>query len=665
MKKVSSKYAQKLASSDLDLGDAKLLHIKCLAAKQTKQLFAQYEVPSLQFVYHNVDGTPREDTYRVRLLEAPVGSFGEVNSKVRYLQPPKSPPAAYLPQSVNWEEVASDPSTTIVVTEGELKAACAAKHGYKCIGLGGVSSWRSGKRGWTLLPELTEIDWVQRDVVICFDSDINTNPNVAQAAGALSKELTRRGALPRVAILDDLADGSKAGIDDFILEHGIDAFHTAIEAAVDDELARKLWEFNSRFTYVMDPGIVFDDRTDQQFTPPTFRTAAFANIWAAQQVGNKVVQKQVATEWITWPHRRQVARMSYSPGQDRNLNDSINVWKGWGCESKSGDVTQWVWLLDLLFEGASKEARDWFERWCLYPIKNPGVKQLSACCVWSRQQGVGKSMVGDTLSRIYGDNYSLISQKELDSEYTGWQLNKQFVMVDDISSHGSRAKADTLKKIVTQTSMFVNIKHIPTYFLDDCVSYYLTSNRPNALYIEDLDRRYFVHEVKADRAPPDKYVEYLKWLDNSGAEALRYYAENHMDFGDYSPYVEPPMTASKIEMIGSSKSELMSWLFELRENPENILRMGQVKFTRDIWTSSELSELFDLSRKGKPVTSNVLGICARDYFSLANKGKTMRVDDKVERFFIIRNWQFWKDKKTKELVDHVRKERAKASGKKY
>jgi hypothetical protein len=101
--------------------------------------------------------------------------------------------------------VLADAHMPLVITEGELKAACVYKHGLFCR-LGGVWSWKSKKEDVYLLPVLQDIASrhteqtkdgerkLPRTVNVAFDSDAVSNPNVHAAENALAHELTQLGA---------------------------------------------------------------------------------------------------------------------------------------------------------------------------------------------------------------------------------------------------------------------------------------------------------------------------------------------------------------------------------------------------------------------------------------------------------------------------------------
>jgi len=105
----------------------------------------------------------------------------------------------------------SDPTIPLWVTEGIFKNDALASAGRCSIGLGGV--WCFQKE---CLPDWDLIALQGRTVLIAFDSDAETNPNVGQARDALAAFLTERGARVRIVRLPAGPNGEKVGIDDYL-----------------------------------------------------------------------------------------------------------------------------------------------------------------------------------------------------------------------------------------------------------------------------------------------------------------------------------------------------------------------------------------------------------------------------------------------------------------
>jgi putative DNA primase/helicase len=162
---------------------------------------------------------------------------------VRYESPKGSSNRAYFPPFTR--ENLTEKSASVILTEGEKKAAAADQHGFACIGVTGVYSWMRrrekdqdgraiGKR--YLIDDLEAIDWKGRKVVIVFDSDAATNKNVRFAEWHLSQVLAEHGADVKAVRLspgepDSKGNAAKVGLDDYLLAHGPEALRELIDAA--------------------------------------------------------------------------------------------------------------------------------------------------------------------------------------------------------------------------------------------------------------------------------------------------------------------------------------------------------------------------------------------------------------------------------------------------
>jgi len=187
----------------------------------------------LAFPFLNRDGKP---TGYVRLKpDRPRTVNGKL---VKYESPVGVPNRAYVPPSVG--PVLDDPTKPLLITEGEKKALAATQYGHPCLGLVGVYGWQQkrdrdpegrsiGPR--ELIPDLAAVAWAGRRVTIVYDSDAATNPNVRWAEWHLAEALTARGAVVTVARLPVEPDGSKNGIDDFLVRHGPEALRAILDGA--------------------------------------------------------------------------------------------------------------------------------------------------------------------------------------------------------------------------------------------------------------------------------------------------------------------------------------------------------------------------------------------------------------------------------------------------
>lgn len=667
----SAEAADKLLSSGITVEQATALGMYDVGNAAT--LDPAFDgAPALVLPYYNADKKLMKahpawpEFYRIRYLSSGFG-FGDMTEgkKPRYSQPANTGVCAYLPLCTDWKAIQKDYREPVCITEGELKAAKACLEGFPTIGLGGVYNFRAAKRGMFWLPELEAFDWARRRTIICYDSDYASKPDICGAINVLAEELQERGALVELATLPDVYDDDrKTGLDDFLVARDADALVKVLAAADPLAMSTTLWRMNDQIVYIEDPGFIVDQKTRQKITPNAFtQHSAYST---ANTPERKVrpdgqvsfVKASAAPIWMKWPLRRSASKLTYRPGQPLFCEGEFNQWKGWGCEPKKGDVKPWLELIKFIFEGADKEAIEWFLDWCAYPLQKPGSKLFSAVVVHGRMTGTGKTLIGYTLAKIYGGNFTKIKNEDLKD--TWWAENRQFVLGDEISGSDKRSESDALKAMITQEEVNINIKYVPQFTIPDCVNYYFTSNHADAFFLEDEDRRYFVHEVTA-RAPLPQafYSAYEAWKEGDGPAALFHWLLQR-DLSKFNPKAPAYRTAARERMAVQSKSDLGLWCYELMSNPDAKLRVGQMRHTRDLFTSTELLAMYNsqTDHQGKPVTVNGMSRTLGQAGAVqVYSGSPITLPDGTQgRYFAIRNTAQWAGcKNTKELIRNIQK----------
>lgn len=634
---------QKLAESGLSLEDGEQLGLELHTGDEAfNKLRLKYAAGGVKIPYYDIDGN-ETDFWRFRYLEQVLNGFAALSNKkpIRYLQAHGSLNQLYFPPLIDWKKVKGDTAKPIIFTEGELKSACAAKLGLTTIGLGGVWCFRSSANHLHILPEFNEIDWEKRVVYICYDSDASSNNLVMSAENALAKELLNLGAFPRIIRLPSLAPPSKTGLDDFLVSEGVRPFRELMEEAPEWLNAKELFELNEEVLYVRDPGIILKLDNLQKMSHRAFIDHAFSDRKFFEEVpvargGTRMVEKSAPAEWIKWPCRAEVERITYKPGQDRiTAENELNIWSGWGCLPAEGDITPWKQLLDYVFEDADPDHRVWFEQWLAYPLQHPGEKLFSAAVIWGTQHGTGKSLIGHTMAKIYGRNAIEIGDQGLHDSFNGWAENRQFVMGEEITSGDKRQNGDRMKKMITQREMRINQKFLPQYTVPDCINYYFTSNHPDSFFLEDTDRRYFVHALNRPPLPQSFYRKYAEWLEGSGPHALFHYLLN-LDVSDFDPQGPAPMTDAKVDMINNGRSDVGLWVATLREYPDAVLRQGNDVLNFCLMTSQELHSLYDFRSPNKVTINGMSRELSRANFPRVNGGQPIDTPQGPQRLWMVR-----------------------------
>ena len=142
-----------------------------------------------------------------------------------------------VPQDVSfWEWLADHPEIPIIITEGGKKSLSLLSQGYVAIALYGCSSGFN-KEDNDLKENLKPFAQEGRKIAIALDRDTNPKAKRAVSTGIsrLSWAFSRNGC-DVVTVLWDSQDGK--GVDDLIVNKGIQAFETAYELAK----PYKLWQ---------------------------------------------------------------------------------------------------------------------------------------------------------------------------------------------------------------------------------------------------------------------------------------------------------------------------------------------------------------------------------------------------------------------------------------
>jgi hypothetical protein len=659
----------KLRLSGLDPEDFAALNMRALTGDATQALHDGFRPsPSLLIPYFDVRGGPLASApkhpqfYRLRYL-ARLTDFDSITGRktTRYVQEPGSGVCAYFPTSLDWKPIVADPSTRLFVTEGELKAAKACREGFPTVGLGGVYNYRAAKYGVTFLPELEAVDWVRRHVYVVYDSDYRTNAQVCRALYEFAELIRDRGAYPYLISLPELRADEKTGLDDFLtLESGA-AFRRLVTQGEPLTLAKPLWQLNDRVVYVRNPGLIMETRTGQKLSPTIFRDAAYAPESYSERVlkadGSVSLKRtSAAAAWLKWPLRFEVDALTYAPGRPRIVETGrrvkYNTWSGWGAEPRKGNVEPFTQLVDHLFTGSEPEAKRWFLDWAAYPLRYPGTKLFTSAVVFGVRHGTGKSLLGLTLGRIYGRNFTEINRADLHASFNDWAENKQFVLGDDVMGSNRRTDADLLKKMITQKELRLNPKYVPSFVVPDCINFFFTSNHPDAFFLEDDDRRFFVHEVTVDPLPEEFYAAYDLWLAADGPAAIFAYLKARKLRG-FNPNAPALRTAAKARMIADVKSDLGGWVERLRLDSDAVLRIGSIRLESDLFTNAQLLALYDPTGETRTTANGIGRELKRAGFVQVLAGRPVRTNEGLNRFYAIRNAAKWATASAAAIVAHV------------
>ena len=218
--KLQPHHVADLQRSGLTMETIQMLGFFSAAAAQTRAILGFDAGTGLVIPYPFYEGQP---FYRVKPDRSPIVDGKPLG---KYLQATGSKMPAYIPPKT-WEAL-KDPKAMVIITEGEKKAAKADQEGFAAIGLGGIYGYYQNHE---LIPDLANLVWKGRKVIIAYDSDYTVNPDVRLAVFGLEQQLTQLGAAVDTLYFSPAADGSKVGLDDYLVANGREGLDKLISEA--------------------------------------------------------------------------------------------------------------------------------------------------------------------------------------------------------------------------------------------------------------------------------------------------------------------------------------------------------------------------------------------------------------------------------------------------
>ena len=252
-----------------------------------------------------------------------------------------------------------------------------------------------------------------------------------------------------------------------------------------------------------------------------------------------------------------------------NGETAINVYVPPNIKSQPGDASPWLEYLDYLIP--DNEECYQFQRWCATLIARPDIRMSFATLLVSNETGIGKSTVGEkVLSPLVGmNNATFPSETDIvDSNFNDWMKNKRLAVVHEIYSGSSFKAVNKLKSYITDKFVQINEKFMPTMRMENFIHILACSNSENALKIDHKDRRWFVPTVSEVRWPPEKWEEFISWLNKGGLAIIAHWAEAWTDY--VQPGERAPMTNRKQEFIYDSRSQAEKETLEFCESVINL-----------------------------------------------------------------------------------------------
>jgi hypothetical protein len=370
----------------------------------------------------------------------------------------------------------------------------------------------------------------------------------------------------------------------------------------------------------------------------------YANRFIDLGTSQKAKPVALGVAWIQHHLRREANGVRMAPNEPIDLPDgAINSWLGFSVEPAEGDIKPFIKLFKRQIPNPND--RKYVLHWMANLFQNPASKAFTSIVMWSRTQGTGKNLVWECVGNLFNErHYTLVSQEVFDDAFTEWKANRVFVICDEVSSTEKRQTADRIKGWITSSSNAINTKNEPKFTQPNLIKYVFLSNHPDAVFLDDSDRRFFVVEVAQGRLPDNDAKEFTSWRDNGGQAALLYFLLN-LDISDFNAKAPAPMSSAKQEMIDDNKSDLERWLDQTLINMHTTIG-------REICSAEEMVSNYHLASQNKCSSKAIaIALKKRGIKKLTKQAKLS--NGKRLRVYALTDYYLYEAKTDKELGDIV------------
>lgn len=479
-----------------------------------------------------------------------------IESKCKYKAPLGSTPEFYLPRNTNWNVIAKSRNVEVIFTEGEFKAIVACAAGYSTISIPGVWGWLHDHKP---IEGFKHIEWRDRTVVLCFDSDVVKKQDVQKALCALADHLTSLGAVVCVKLLPEEADGSKNGLDDYLARHGEEAFEQLPNIPISDPQFAD-WgvhpatrELNGALAFVPinGRGTILVESTHPEYpgakafdlVKPADLTAQYLN--QRHKVGEKAngspIYKTSYEIWLQDKGRRCADRITFAPDKPPGLDESrvFNLYQGMGVLPVPPDNKHsWRRLQDHIYDVVAnanadhaKYILDWMA-WCIqHPAERPEVALL-----FLGGERTGKGIVFRAFTDLHGPHgVQLFQDKQLVGNFNRHLQDKLAIFADESFFAGDHKVANALKGMITEKVRQVEPKFCDSYTVPNFTRLMIASNEEWVVRASPDAARFACFEVSEKRVGQLRYFRAIgQELKNGGLQAMLHDLQ-HRDLTGFDP----------------------------------------------------------------------------------------------------------------------------------
>lgn len=264
----------------------------------------------------------------------------------------------------------------------------------------------------------------------------------------------------------------------------------------------------------------------------------------------KVAYGKVVDIWLASDDRNMVpaCNVVFDPTGKAKMPEFVNLFDHMPLEPNKNGVCDLIVRHIYNLCGESDPLFHWFVCWLAFPLQHPGAKMRTSVILYGRTEGTGKSLATDIMRDIYGRYARTITQRQLESEFNGWQSAMLFCVAEEVVSRQDRAHLQGLiQNMITNKVIQINEKNLPLRQETNFTNFIFHSNNQVPMLLNDTDRRFTV--IKAEQEHDEAYFQALgQEAENGGTEAFYHYLLNYK-LEDFNEHTRPAVNTARMHLI--------------------------------------------------------------------------------------------------------------------
>jgi hypothetical protein len=225
---------------------------------------------------------------------------------------------------------------------------------------------------------------------------------------------------------------------------------------------------------------------------------------------------ELARLWFNHPMRRMYDKIVFQPGK-QVPSGTYNMWTGFNVIPQVGSCELILFhILNVIADG-DEIVNKWVLSWLAQCIQYPYDKQGTAI-VLQGEQGTGKSILGDYMSRIFGKHYLSVAQpKHIQGAFNAHLQYCVLLCAEEAFWGGDKKVAGIFKDLITSKTMPIEKKGIDVTNGDNHIHAIITTNNDWAVPADFGERRFsVVHVSNAVKGNTEYFNALAAEMDGDG-----------------------------------------------------------------------------------------------------------------------------------------------------